>query len=100
VAGTAADKKRDPNKLGTRKVGKNISFHDGNSMVVFDLKGMVYYGDFHYTARICVDGSVWFHDGMVTGRGCVYEKRLTEFTDTGLLVCDGKVLSLVVYAQR
>ena len=32
------------------QVSKKISFHDGGSLVVFGLKGVVYYGDFHYTA--------------------------------------------------
>lgn len=32
------------------QVSKKISFHDGDSLVVFVLKGIVYYGDFNYTA--------------------------------------------------
>ena len=61
-------------------VSKKVSFRDGDSLMVFGLKGVVYHGDFHYTAQVCTDGSVWFHDGMVSGRECIYEKRLTEFT--------------------
>jgi len=82
------------------RVSKKISFRDGDSMIVFSLKGIVYFGDFHYTARVCVGGSVWFHDGMSTGRDCTYEKRLNEFTDVELSTCNGKTLSLVFYAQR
>jgi len=82
------------------RVSKKISFCDGDSLVVFSLKGIVYFGDFHYTACICINGSVWFHDGMTTGRECTYEKRLSEFTDANLSSCGGKTLSLVFYAQK
>jgi hypothetical protein len=82
------------------RVSKKISFHDDGSVVVFGLKGIVYFGDFHYTARVCTGGSVWFHDGIVTGRGCTYEKKLSEFTDAELSTCNGKTTSLVIYAQK
>jgi hypothetical protein len=82
------------------QVSKKISFRDDGSLVVFGLKGVVYYGDFHYTARICTGGSVWFHDGMVSGRKCTYEKRLTEFTGSELSTCNGKSATLVFYAQN
>ena len=49
------------------QVSKKISFRDGDSLVVFGLKGIVYYGDFHYTAQVCAGGCVWFNDGMVSG---------------------------------
>ena len=73
---------------------------DGDSLVVFGLKGVVYYGDFHYTARAYTGGSVWFNDGMVSGRKSTYEKRLTEFTGSDLSSCNGKSASLVFYAQN
>jgi len=41
-------------------VSKKDKFRDMVPCVVFGLKGVVYYGDFHYTARICTGGSVWF----------------------------------------
>jgi hypothetical protein len=82
------------------QVSKKISFYNGDSLMVFGLKGIVYHGDFHYTARVCTSGSVWFHDGMVSGRKCVYEKKLTEFTNSELSTCDGKMASLVIYAQN
>jgi hypothetical protein len=82
------------------QVSKKISFHDGDTLVVFGLKGIVYYGDFHYTARVCTGGSVWFNDGMVSGRKSTYEKRLTEFTGSDLSSCNGKSASLVFYSQN
>ena len=85
---------------GSIEVSKKISFCDGDSLVVFGLKGVVYHGDFHYTARVCTDGSVWFHDGMVSGRECTYEKKLTEFTGLELSTCKAKSATLVLYAQN
>jgi hypothetical protein len=80
-------------------VSKKISIREGDSMKIFYLKGIVYFGDFHYTARVLTKRAVWFHDGIVTGRRCKYEKKLSEFTDVELSTCQGKVLSLVFYAQ-
>jgi hypothetical protein len=82
------------------EVSKKISFREGDSLVVFGLKGVVYHGDFHFTARVCTGGSVWFHDGMISGRKCTYEKRLTEFTGSELSTCNGKLASMVLYSQN
>jgi hypothetical protein len=53
------------------KVSTKICFRDGEERVVFVLRGIVYFGDFHYTACVCVRGSVWFHNGMGTGKNCL-----------------------------
>jgi len=82
------------------QVSKKIRFHDGDSDMVFVLKGIVYHGDFHYTSRVVANGSVWFHDGMVTGRGCDYEKQLDKYRDNELSTCHGKSMSMVFYAQE
>ena len=60
----------------------------------------MYHGDFHYTSRVMEDNSVWFHDGMVTGRECEYEKLLSEYSDDELSTCHGKSISMVFYAQE
>jgi hypothetical protein len=46
------------------------------------------------------DNSVWFHDGLVTGRKCEYEKPLNEYSDNELSTCRGKSMSMVFYAQE
>jgi hypothetical protein len=81
-------------------VSKKISFHNGDTRVVFSLKGAIYFGDFHFTTCVFAEGSVWFHDGMTTGRGCTYEKKLSEFTDSELSTCNGKHLTLVMYSRN
>ena len=63
------------------------------------LKGIVYYGGFHFVSRIVgEDGTVWFHDGQM-GRECIYEKLLEEFSNTDLKFCNGSTASVVIYAQ-
>jgi len=50
---------------------KTIGFEDEDGMKVLQLKGMIYHGGFHLTSCIVSsDGSVWFNDGMTTGRQC------------------------------
>ena len=39
------------------RVSKKIGFHDGDSMVVFSLKSVVYFGNFYPTSRIFTNGS-------------------------------------------
>ena len=68
-------------------------------MVVCNLKGIVYFGDFHYTSHICEEKHVCFNDGIVTEQKSRYEKPLVEFDGTGLSTCDDRRTSLIVYAQ-
>jgi hypothetical protein len=82
------------------QVSKRICFCDGDSDVIFVLKGIVYHGGFHYTSRVVADDSVWFHDGMVTGRECEYERPLNEYRDNELSICRDKFISMVFYAQE
>ncbi len=40
-----------------------------NTVVVYHLAGIVYYGNCHFTARfVDFDGNVWFNDGMIHAR--------------------------------
>jgi hypothetical protein len=50
------------------RVSKKICFRERGNNVVFGLKGIIYTGNFHYTARVCTHGVVWVHDVMVIGR--------------------------------
>jgi len=81
-------------------VNEIICFSDGDSNIVFCLKGIIYFGGFHYTACVCKNNHVWFNDGMITGRDSTYEKPLSDFTDVDLSACYNKVLSIVIYAQK
>ena len=55
------------------KLTKSISAGENGSRVVYKLRGIIYFGQQHFTA--CVvnkNGQVFYHDGITTGRQCNY----------------------------
>ena len=56
--------------------------HDSGA-ITFNLRGLIYWGDFHFVSRI-VDksGQVWFHDGITTGASCEWERTIDLSSDT------------------
>jgi hypothetical protein len=65
------------------------------------LKGIIYLGGFHFTARIITnDKSVWFHDGQTSGRHCHYDKPLNQFEPGDLNVCGDKHVVMALYARK
>jgi hypothetical protein len=82
------------------KLNKKISFTYDNQITTLKLRGIVYYGNFHFTARIIsADGIIWYHDGMTTGCTTVREGRLDDAEYNALLHCRAKTLALAIYAQ-
>ena len=82
------------------KVSKTLKFEQEGETVILDVRGLIYYGDFHFTSRIIGnDGMVWYHDGMTTGSSCENEGDFDKFSSRKLLKCKGKKLILVVYAR-
>ena len=95
-------------------VGKNESFNyvkglvtshkivfkkSGNNIPLY-LRGIIYLGGYHFTARfIDSDGNIWFHDGQ---RGHLAEKdgTLETTSDKELRTCRGRKLVLAIYAQE
>jgi len=67
---------------------------------VFRLRGIVYHGEYHYTARvISVNQNVWFHDGMNTGNSTLPQGLLDKSFMSELNKCSGKSVELIVYSQ-
>jgi hypothetical protein len=65
------------------------------------LKGLVYYGDFHFTCRIVDEsGNIWFHDGMTTGRTSINDGKFGTVSQPNLKECRNKQLCLVIYGHR
>jgi hypothetical protein len=82
------------------KVSKTLKFEQDGEIVVLDVRGLIYHGDFHFTSRIIgTDGIVWYHDGMTTGSSCQNEGDFDKLSPKHLLKCKGKKLILVVYAR-
>ena len=72
---------------------------NNNSTTLLYLKGIVYYGEYHFTSRIITkDGKIWFNDGIETGGKSIEEGHLSTMTDENLRKCKGKDLVLTVYA--
>lgn len=64
----------------------------------YALRGVLYGGENHFTSRIVKpDGETWFHDGIETGKKCVYEGNLHSKDPGFLNSCDrGDVVRIVV----
>jgi len=62
----------------------------------YRLRGVVYHGSYHFTARI-IDGNncIWYHDGMTTGKDCVYEGKQKDISDIGSV--NGRRATLLIY---
>ncbi|KAI0056157.1 hypothetical protein BV25DRAFT_1787751, partial [Artomyces pyxidatus] len=74
-----------------------LQIGDGENKCTYNLKGMIYHGGDHFTARIVNDkGEVWYHDGISTGRHCRAETRLTGIPDIYTVV--DRSISVVVYS--
>ncbi|KAJ7019252.1 hypothetical protein C8F04DRAFT_975971 [Mycena alexandri] len=68
-------------------------------MVVSRLRGIIYWGDAHFTARyISSHGSVWFHDGITTGRNCIAEGHIDSIDLSSLVRARGKIALVLIYA--
>ena len=87
--------------IGASMIGisEHMTFKDGETLIHMKLRGIVYFGDFHFTSRI-IDSNenVWFHDSMVTGQTSSNEGKLHEYTTKSMKTCKGKNAAVVVYA--
>ena len=82
------------------RTSHTIVFHTEDGRVPLYLRGIIYHGESHFTARIIdPDGSVWYYDGML-GHLCQKEGPLKSFSSEGLRTCRGKILVLAIYAQE
>jgi hypothetical protein len=81
------------------KVTKDLTLDNGNDNVAYKIKGVIYFGEFHFTSRVfSSDDTVWFHDGITTGRQCENQGKITTLSDDELMECDGKKATLLLYA--
>ena len=70
-----------------------------NERHIYELQGIVYYGDSHFTARIISNnGMIWFHDGIATCQSLEYESTFQNFHGS-LKSCKGKEAIIVFYVK-
>jgi hypothetical protein len=81
-------------------INKKLKVRTQAEHIYFHLRGVVYLGAFHFTARlISNEHSVWFHDGQTSAQGCDYIGDLNLFHGNDLSTCDGKQAVLAIYIQ-
>ena len=75
-----------------------IEYNSDVGTVFFHLRGIIYYGGFHFTSRIISsEGTVWHHDGMEAGGSCQPNGSLSAITEHGIRQCRKRTLVLAVY---
>ncbi len=53
---------------------------------MYKLKGIIYFGGAHFTSRVInQSGELWYHDGIATGRNCIYNGKVREIQNHELL---------------
>ena len=79
----------------------SIIFDYDDNIVKLELRGIVYYGHYHFTSRIISnDKHVWYHDGITTAHACTYEGLLNHMDNHELKNCRGGSLSMAIYVQK
>ena len=52
------------------------------TIVTYQLSGIIYYNEDHFTSRIVKpDGSTWYHDGVSTKTRTLYEGNINYIED-------------------
>ena len=78
-----------------------LHFETDDGVKALTLRGVVYYGAYHFTSRIVsASGHVWYHDGMSTGNICNDDGLLNLMSDTDIKTCRSRDLVLAIYAQE
>jgi hypothetical protein len=79
-------------------IDSQIHITGDHQSVTLYLRGIIYYGNFHFTSRIIVNNQVWFHDGVTTGMEMIYEGGLQHIENW--FTTRGQQAEIVVYAEK
>jgi len=64
----------------------------------YELRGVVYYNNNHYTSHIILeDKSVWYHDGIQTGKNMILEKSNSFYKSKNWNKYNNKNAILFIY---
>jgi hypothetical protein len=64
------------------------------------LRGIIYLGGYHFTARLInLNGNVWFHDGRTSRDTCEAQGQLASFDSSRLSACGSRKAVLAVYSR-
>ena len=82
-------------------LSRTVKIQGSTRATTLHLRGLVYYGGFHFTCRIIDEsGNIWFHDGMTTARTTIKEGRIGSVSQPDLKKCRNKQLCLVIYGHK
>ena len=82
-------------------LSRRLTLNVGHRQKTYYLRGIIYFGNFHFTSRIVMgNGNVWFHDGIATGGRTQRHGRLAYLSDLDLMICDGKKAAILVYSVK
>ncbi|KAJ7926840.1 hypothetical protein B0H13DRAFT_1599191 [Mycena leptocephala] len=79
-----------------------LTFMLSGTPVSLKIRGIIYGGQGHFTCRVIgIDGGMFFHDGITTGRNCIPEVNVRTVQDRSILhKCGEKTAVCVVYARN
>ena len=81
------------------QIDQTFHIHINNEEFIYELQGIVYYGDSHFTARVIHNnGMIWFHDGIATGQSLLYEGTIQNFHES-LNTCKRKDALVAIYVK-
>jgi hypothetical protein len=81
------------------KPSKIIKFNTEKA-VKYRLRGLLYFGSFHFTSRILSsEGDVWFHDGIQTGNDFKSQGHSKLMNDEDWQTCEGRKLVMSIYMK-
>jgi hypothetical protein len=79
---------------------QRVQLDTGTDVYNLSLRGLIYLGDFHFTARIISpEADVWYHDGRTTRKTCTYEGKFHSMSNDEVRICYGKELKYFLYAK-
>ena len=82
------------------RCNREIHIRSGYQITKYELKEIIYLGDFHFNARLIdSEGFVWFHDGINMGRKLIKENHIDAMSEN-LGNCRGKLPVLLIYCKK
>ena len=83
------------------KISRKIKVTSKNEINNLSICGVIYHGEFHFTARIInIDGTIFYHDGITTQRQTLKDRHMSQIDKYYLNTCKGKQATLVIYARK
>ena len=85
------------------KPSKAIKFVVNGKVANFKLRGLIYLGDFHFTARfVTSEGNIWYHDGKDRiAKTCIPDGHIKQIQeDDYWQTCRGRSLVMSIYSKN